>query len=86
MTQYEIRYYNDMHNIAKEISKERRPDWEKRRYEIVKDLAVAYMAHPDREVSDDFSRHREFFIEGMISFANEVIDALIEENLKHPLK
>lgn len=78
-----MRAIQNMDRKAKDHTK---PDWEQRRYEIVKDVAARWLTHPDIEVRKEVAFNSEHYIEGAIMFANTLVDALIEENLKHPLR
>lgn len=79
-------FYNDIRQINKKMKDQSKIDWEERRYEIVKEMVIKSANFPDAEVRGEFYRNSERSIQEFIELANGVIDALIMENIKHPLK
>lgn len=86
MTVAERDLCNDIRQVNKKTKDQNKIDWEVRRYEIVKEMVIKQANDPDDNIKAHFYNHSDEVIQEAIDVANGVIDALIMENIKHPLK
>lgn len=54
------------------------PDWEQRRYEIVKDILVQLIAHEDGCIRNEWSRMKSQYVKDAIEDADAIIKELKE--------
>lgn len=76
MTTQEMRTLTAVERYCNHATKPAEPDWEQRRYELAKEMVLAYITHPDPDCHVWWTRNKEAASEEIVKYADILIAEL----------